>query len=94
MADVLRFLSDHIPIEVGKTPGDPLSIQYIFKFPNEYGARVSRGKNSYGGPQGFWEVAVLNKKGKITYSTKITDDVLGFLNDVQVSEVLYEISDL
>lgn len=68
--------------------------QYIFKFPNGFGASVIRGFGSYGGLIGLWELAVLNEQNKIDYSTEITDDVLGGLSEKEVNEVLTKIKEL
>lgn len=70
------------------------SEQYIFSFSNGYGASVIRGPHTYGGKKGLWEVAVLDEDGKITYSTPITNDVIGYLADDEVSAVLDSIADL
>jgi hypothetical protein len=70
------------------------SEQYIFTFDNGYGASVVRGAHTYGGSSGLWEVAVLNYNGDIDYSTPVTDDVLGWLNDDGVNGVLYSIAAL
>lgn len=68
--------------------------QYIFSFSNGYGASVVRGPHTYGGNKGLWEVAVLDDDGRITYSTPITNDVIGYLADDEVSSVLDSIADL
>jgi hypothetical protein len=69
-------------------------IQKIYRFPNGYGASVIRHLGSYGYEKGLWEVAVLNGAGELDYSTSITDDVLGRLNDPQVDNILGKISRL
>jgi hypothetical protein len=73
--------------------------QIIHRFDNGYGASVVRHEFSYGGPQGFWELAVLRFKpgaedGSLTYSTPITSDVLGHLTDDEVAEALGQIEQL
>lgn len=65
----------------------------IYKFPNGYGASVIRGIGIYGSNQGLWELAVL-KGDKLCYSTPITDDVINFLNDKGVEEILEKIKNL
>lgn len=69
-------------------------VQKIYKFPNGYGASVICNPYSYGGDMGLWEIAVLDKKGYLTYETPITNDVIGYLNDDEVIEVLNKIKEL
>jgi hypothetical protein len=66
-------------------------IQKVYKFPNGYGASVVKHKGSYGYAQGLWELAVLDADGDICYSTEITSDVLGHLNDPEVDNILGQI---
>lgn len=68
-------------------------VQYVFSFVNEYGASVVRHSFSYGNEDGLWELAVLHL-GNITYSTYITDDVIGWLSDDEVSAILSGIKSL
>jgi hypothetical protein len=63
-------------------------IQRIYKFENGYGASAVCSPWSYGGPQGLWEVAVLGGDGEITYSTPLTGDVIGFLDDAGLADTL------
>ena len=59
--------------------------QRLYRFPNGYGASVVQHNNSYGGRQGFWELAVIefedenNDSWEITYDTPVTSDVEGWL---------------
>jgi hypothetical protein len=69
-------------------------VQYIYRFDNGYGASLIRHKYSYGGTEGLWEIAVLDRGGKLTHETSITNDVLGNLNEDQVMEVLVAIESL
>lgn len=62
-------------------------------FLNNYGVSVIRNRYSYGGSQGLYELAVLYK-GKITYNTPITDNVLGYLNEQEVSEVMKKVQEI
>ena len=80
-----RFLMKKEPIVDG--------IAYRFMFPNDYGASVISHSGSYGGRLGLWEVAVL-KDNEICYTTPITPDVLGFLEDSEVKDVLTDIFNL
>jgi hypothetical protein len=57
-------------------------------FPNGYGVSVVRHKFSYGGPQGFYELAVLDKNGNLTYDTKVTNDVVGHLDVDDVTKYM------
>lgn len=70
-----------------------LDERYIFQFTNGYGASVIRNSKSYGGPAGFYELAVL-KDGKINYKTPITNDVVGWLDPDEVEELLDKIKAL
>jgi hypothetical protein len=63
-------------------------------FENGYGASVVRHEYSYGGKDGLYELAVLSNEGELTYDTPITNDVLGYLTDRDVTEVLIKIQQL
>lgn len=63
-------------------------------FENGYGASIVQGRWSYGGPEGLFEIGVLDDKGQLTYATPITDDVIGYLTTEGVEEVLQQISEL
>ena len=68
--------------------------QYKFKFPN-YGASVVRHDGSYGHEDGLYELAVMDKDLKsLVYTTEITDDVIGYLTEKQVAELLERIARL
>ena len=75
-------------------------VQELYRFENGYGASVVRHMHSYGGPDGFWELGVINWAGstrarwEFDYSTHITDDVLGYLTRARVDEILEEIQAL
>lgn len=71
--------------------------QLLHRFENGFGASQIRHSMSYGGPQGFWEVAVIKWNGDkwdITYDTPITDDVIGWLDGREVNLLLETISNL
>lgn len=72
--------------------------QTVHKFDNGYGASViSGGTYTYGGDQGLKELAVLKFTGdnyKLCYDTEITDDVLGYLTDEDVTDLLERIEAL
>ena len=58
----------------------------ILQFPNGYGASIISTPFSYG-----IEVAVLDSLGSITYDTPITDDVIGYLNETTLIDLLNKI---
>ena len=73
-------------------------IQNIYKFPNGYGASVVQHDMSYGSHDNKWELAVIyfysENQWDIVYDTPITDDVVGWLDMMQVMEILHEIEQL
>ena len=68
--------------------------QYVFAFPNNYGASVIRHQYSYGSQYGLWELAVLDKNGDLCYDTEVTNDVMGNLTEEKVLDVLFHIYSL
>lgn len=61
-------------------------------FDNGYGVSVVRGEYTYGGPEGLYELAVVDTKTEeITYHTPITDDVIGYLTEEGVTALMAEI---
>ena len=61
--------------------------QTLYKFPNGFGASVVFHIGSYGYEQGLCEIAVicwLGEEWEITYSTSVTDDVIGYLDSEQI----------
>ena len=62
-------------------------------FDNGYGASVVSHSFSYGGALGLYEIAVL-RGDDIVYDTPITSDVVGFLSEDDVTEVLKQIQQL
>lgn len=66
----------------------------VYMFDNGYGASVVSSNMSYGGNQGLFEVAVLDKDGNICYDTSVTNDVVGFLDFADVADVLNKIRNL
>lgn len=85
-------------------------VQKVYRFENDYGASVVRfgvsglasfpGGGSYGADAGLWELGVIKFRGEgeldfsLTYSTPITDDVLGYLSDDDVENTLHQIAAL
>ena len=64
----------------------------IVKFKNGYSASII--DDGYGSHDGLYEVGVLDGDGYLTYTTPITDDVIGWLTPVGVMEVLAQIEAL
>lgn len=73
-------------------------LQYVFKFPNGYGASVVKHHYSYGSDKDLWEVAVLRFiEGdiyEVVYDTPVTDDVVGCCPDSKVRVLLENIKAL
>ncbi|HNS28256.1 MAG TPA: hypothetical protein PKN91_09030 [Steroidobacteraceae bacterium] len=71
--------------------------QRLYRFPNEYGASVVQSPFSYGGGEGLFELAVTAYFGEgmddfeLTYSTPITNDVIGYLTEEEVQSTLDQI---
>ena len=63
-------------------------------FDNGYGASVVKHEFSYGGKDGLYELAVLDKDGNLTYDTPITNDVIGYLREIDVTDVMEKIQQL
>lgn len=79
-------------------PGEHNSInggeQYLFSFANGHGASVVRHNFSYGHEHDLWEVAALTATGEIDYGGPIGDDVIGWLNEQAVRDLLTQIATL
>ena len=69
-------------------------VQSVMEFDNGYGVSVVRTPYSYGGDKGLYELAVLDKDGQITYDTPITNDVIGYLREQDVTDVMEKIQQL
>jgi hypothetical protein len=70
---------------------DYRGIQCRIQFENGFGASVIRHEHTYGGKDGLYELAVLDAEGEITYDTPVTDDVVGYLTEEGVTNILAEI---
>jgi hypothetical protein len=68
--------------------------QLLYTFDNGYGASVVKHDFSYGGKNGKYELAVLDKDGSLCYDTPITEDVIGHLTMGEVENLLADISNL
>lgn len=107
MKDKLKFYEKYKeynvePESIGfynKIFGTDDEINLKFVFPNGYGASVIRHKGSYGYEKGLFELAVLKKyiipnSYRLCYSTRITNDVIGYLTDDEVAKLLSRIKRL
>ncbi len=63
-------------------------------FENGFGVSVVSHTYSYGGKDGLFEVAVLDEDGDLTYNTPVTNDVVGYLNPDEVTEIMEEVQKL
>ena len=63
-------------------------------FDNGYGVSVVSHTHSYGGRSGLYEVAVLDEDGLLTYETPVTNDVLGYLTEEDVTDVMKQVQEL
>ena len=73
--------------------GIGIGVKARINFDNGYGASVVKSPYSYGGNQGLYELAVI-KDNNLCYDTPITDDVLGYLTEDQVTDYLRQIQEL
>jgi hypothetical protein len=64
------------------------------QFENGYGASVVKTEYTYGGKDGLYELAVLDTNGDLTYETPITNDVIGYLREIDVTDVMEKIQQL
>lgn len=69
----------HAPFHKGK--------HFVLKFPNGYGASII----PCGESKKYWELAVLDSKGHLCYTTPITEDVLSWLEPEELQETLKRI---
>ncbi len=73
---------------------DGSGIYCRIQFENGYGASIVKHKYSYGGDKGLYEIAVLDSSDEITYTTSVTDDVIGYLRPEDVTDVIEKIEKL
>jgi len=71
-----------------------LGIKARIQFENGYGASVVKSEFSYGGKDGLYELAVLDKDEEIIYNTPVTSDVEGYLTPEDVTKLLIQIQEL
>ena len=68
---------------------DPSGFCYRIHFKNKpYGVSVIKSYYSYGGSRDQFELAVLNSNGDLCYTTQITEDVIGFLEEEDLMAML------
>jgi len=72
---------------------DPEGIKGRINFKNGYTASVVKTESSYGGSEGLYELAIL-KDNHMCYTTPITNDVLGYLSEEEVTNILNQIDNL
>jgi hypothetical protein len=65
-------------------------VQAVMHFDNNYGVSVVKFHGSYGFHQDLWEVAILYEE-EINYNTEITDDVLGYQTEQDVTKVMRKV---
>ena len=99
----MYIIHSHITQHIMKTfndlefkphPNVGMGIQARIQFDNGFGASVVKGPYTYGGDEGLYELAVLDKTGDLTYDTPITNDVLGHLTEEGVTNILSQIQNL
>ena len=81
-------------LEFKEHPNHMGGVQARIQFDNGYGASVVKTPYSYGGKDGLYELAVLGTDGHLTYDTPVTNDVIGYLRDIDVTEVMEKIQQL
>lgn len=81
-------------LEFNTHPNHMGGVQAIAKFDNGFGVSVVQTPYTYGGDKGLYELAVLDNEGHLTYSTPVTNDVIGWLRPEDVTEVLIKIQQL
>jgi hypothetical protein len=81
-------------LEFKEHPNHLGGVQAVITFENGYGASVVKTPHSYGGDRGLYELAVLGTDGHLTYDTPVTNDVIGYLRDIDVTDVMEKIQQL
>jgi hypothetical protein len=78
-------------LKFNEHPTHPNGVQARITFENGYGASIVKTPYSYGGNKGLYELAIFGKDGHITYDTPITNDVMGYLKEDEVTDILKQI---
>jgi hypothetical protein len=83
-------------LEFDKLSDEPYmsGVRSRMMFENGYGVSVVSHTFSYGGKDGLFEIAVLDKQGEITYKTPVTNDVIGYLKPEEVTEIMEHVQKL
>lgn len=81
-------------LEFKDHPNGMGGVQAKIQFANGFGASVVKTPHSYGGKNGFYELAVFGQDGHITYDTPVTEDVKGWLTEDDVTAILAQIQSL
>jgi hypothetical protein len=83
-------------LEFKKIEDNPFQTGVVSRmvFENGFGVSVVSHTYSYGGKDGLFEVAVLGKDGDLTYDTPVTNDVVGYLNPDEVTEIMEQVQSL
>jgi len=89
----LKIMKTFKDLKFNPHPNDLEDAHALIEFDNGYGASILCASFSYGGKNGLYELAVL-KDGDLCYTTHITNDVLGWLNEDDVNEILLQIQNL
>ena len=84
--DLPFFPINDAPFMVGK--------KARMNFDNGFGVSVVSHSYSYGGGDGLYEVAVLDSNDELTYDTPVTNDVIGYLTEEEVSDVMKQVQEL
>lgn len=69
------------------------ALRALTEFANGYGVSVIRNSLSYGGSEGFYELAVFHD-GRLCYTTPITNDVIGWLSPDDVTDLMRRVAAL
>lgn len=66
-------------------------LQANLEFKNGYAVSVLCGEKFYSNGMDTYELAVLDETGSITYTTDITDDVLGYQTIGEITEAMKKV---
>ncbi len=83
-------------LEFDKISDEPFmsGVRSRIMFENGFGVSVVSHTYSYGGKDGLFEVAVLDEDGDLTYNTPVTNDVVGYLNPDEVTDIMEQVQNL